>query len=85
MLYIFAVVGAVVIIDIYLRLRNHLLLTRFLLLMKDVANTALVNKGILSKNDIDAAREEVKGKMNVGDYVKLKRDILKLLKVDIDT
>ena len=81
--YILGLLAIYFVIDVYYRFRDCRKTMRFILLMNDVINNALVSKGILDREDIDLARKDVIGKMYIGDYRKIKKDLLKM-GIDID-
>ena len=78
LLILLLVIAIYIMLDIYYRLRSIRRYIRLLLLTNDVVNKTLVSKGLIKREELDQARKDVLEKMYVGDYDKLKKDLIKI-------
>ena len=78
LLILLLVIAIYIMLDIYYRLRSIRRYMRLLLLTNDVVNKTLVSKGLIKREELDQARKDVLEKMYVGDYDKLKKDLIKI-------
>ena len=81
--YFLAIVVVYIIIDVYYRLSHYRRWIRFLNITNQITNKTLTQKGVLTRKDLEKSKKEVLDSLYVGDYSKLKKDLLKL-GVDID-
>jgi len=78
MTVILVIILILIILDIYLKIAAVTRTREFTGLQADIINTALVNKGILKRDDLDKAREEVLSKLTPEQYEVVKKRLEKL-------
>lgn len=73
----------VIVIDIYVRIFNMGRHTRLLLFSNEIVGKILAGKNIITRAELDKAREEAFGNMSPQEYESLKKDLRKI-NVDIE-
>ena len=83
---ILSIIAIYLVIDIYYRLKNHTSHLAYLLFTSDVINKTLTNRGVIKREELDKAREEVLDNLKrtrPGEYKNYKK-ILRKRGIDID-
>ncbi len=75
---IIGIIVIFVVVDIYYRVIKSGRYIRLLLLLNQITNKILVDKKVITREEIETARKEVFGNMPIGDYENLKKDLKKI-------
>ena len=69
---IIGIILILILIDIYLRIRNHSSHIAYLLMVSDIINKTLKDKGLITREEVDKARKEILDKLRSAGFKEYK-------------